>query len=51
MLAALGSISILHGLPMLVHKTSFGLVLCNHANFIGLRKHLVIGQLNEYQYL
>ena len=41
---------ILHGPPMLVDKTNFGLVLYNHLTFIGLRRHLVIGQLNEYQF-
>ena len=40
----------LHGSPMLVDETNFDLVLYNHATFIGLRKHLVIGQLNEYQF-
>ena len=41
----------LHGPPLLVDKTNFGLVLYNHANFfIGLRNHLVIGQLKEYQF-
>ena len=34
---------------MLVDKTNFGFVLYNHA-FIGFRRHLVIGQLNEYQF-
>ena len=34
---------LLHGPPMLVDKTTFGLVLCNHANF-----YLLIGQLSEY---
>ena len=40
----------LHSPPMLVDETNFGLVLYNNANFKGLRKHLVIGQLNEYQF-
>ena len=51
---------------MLVDKTNFGLVIYNHADFyrfeessrysiitltlIGLRNHLDIGQLNEYQF-
>ena len=35
---------------MSVDKTDFGLVFYNHANFIGLREHLGIGQLNEYQF-
>ena len=35
---------------MLVDKTSFGLVLNNHANLIALRKDLVISQLNKYQF-
>ena len=39
----------LHGPPMLVHKTNFGLEIYNHANFYQFEKHLVIGQLNEYQ--
>ena len=37
----------LHGSPMLVDKTKFGMVLCNQ---FGLRNHLVIGQLREYQF-
>ena len=40
-------IKLLHGPPVLLVETNFGLVLYNHANFIGLRNHLVIGQLNE----
>ena len=34
---------------MSVDKTDFGFMIYNHANFIGLRKHLVVGQLNECQ--
>ena len=40
----------LHGPPMLVDKTNFDLVIYNNIYFIGLRKHLVIGQLNEHQF-
>ena len=40
----------LHDPPMLVDKTSFGLVIYNHVNLYRLRKHLVIGQLNENQF-
>ena len=40
----------MHGSPMLVDKTKFGIVICNQTNFIGLRNHLVIGQLSEYQF-
>ena len=43
------SLVLLHGPPMLVDKPNFGLVLYTHTTFIGLRKHLVISQLNEYQ--
>ena len=39
----------LHGPPVLVDKTSFGLVIII-PTFISLRKHLVIGQLNKYQF-
>ena len=35
---------------MLVAKTNLGLVPLITLTFIGLRKHLVIGQLNEYQF-
>ena len=37
----------LHGPPMSVDKTDFGLVLYNHANLVGLRKHLVFGRLKR----
>ena len=40
----------LQGPPMLVGKTNFGLVLYNHTNFYRFEEHLVIGQLNEYQF-
>ena len=40
----------LHGPPMSVDKTDFGLVSINTLTFIGLMKHLVIGRLNEYQF-
>ena len=41
----------LHGPSMLVDKTNFGLVLYNCAYFYRFEgKHLVIGQLNEYQF-
>ena len=42
--------TVLHGPPMLVDKTNFGLVIYNYFNFIGLRNNLVIGQLNEYKF-
>ena len=35
--------------PMSVDKTDFGKCYINTLTFIGLRKHLVIGRLNEYQ--
>ena len=35
---------------MLVDKTNFGLVSIIMLTFIGLRKHLAIGQLNEYHF-
>ena len=36
---------------MLVDKTNFVLVLYNYANFNRYEKHLLIGQLNEYQFV
>ena len=41
---------VLLGPPMLVDKTNFGLVSIITPTFIGFRKHLVIGQLKEYQF-
>ena len=38
------------GWPMLVDKTNFGLVSIITLTFVGFRIHLVIGQLNEYQF-
>ena len=36
---------------MLVDKTNFGSVLCNHTNFYRFEEtYVVIGQLNEYQF-
>ena len=40
----------LHGPPVLVDKTNFGLVLYNYANFYRFENQLVIGQLNEYEF-
>ena len=34
----------------LLMRPFFGLVLYNQPTLSGLRKHLVIGQLNEYQF-
>ena len=42
--------TVLHGPPMLVDKTKFGLVIYNYFKFIGLRNNLVIGQFNEYSF-
>ena len=39
---------LLHGPPVLVDNTNFGSIIT--PTFIGLRKHLAIGQLNEYQF-
>ena len=44
------NLGFLHGPPILVFKTNFGLVPIITPNFIGLRKHLLIGQLNEHQF-
>ena len=42
-------ICLLHGPPMLVDKTNFGLVLYIHTNFYRFEE-TSIGQLNEYQF-
>ena len=40
----------LHGPPMSVDQTDFGLVLYNHANLYRFEEHLVTGRLNKYQF-
>ena len=40
----------LHGPPTFVDKTNFGSVSIITLTFIGLRKHLLIGQLHDDQF-
>ena len=43
-------IRILRGQPMSADKTNSGFVSIITLTFIGLKKHLIIGQLNEYPF-